>query len=121
LTPVATVVIASLHFPAAAGRCRASPPASTPPGCWSTSPPGGPDQGHDARLRAYEALASGAELIRTAGTEAVQLHGALGMTEEHDAQLFHRRAAVDALLRGRPTVLRRRAAALLADAYRTRG
>jgi alkylation response protein AidB-like acyl-CoA dehydrogenase len=79
------------------------------------------DQGHDARLSAYEALATAADLIRTAGTEADQLHGAVGMTEEHDAQLVYRRAAVDALLWGRPTELRRRAAALLAEAYRTRG
>jgi alkylation response protein AidB-like acyl-CoA dehydrogenase len=79
------------------------------------------DEGHDARLTAYEALATAADLIRAAGTEAVQLHGALGMTEEHDAQLFYRRAAVDALLWGRPTELRRRAATLLAETYRTRG
>ncbi|MEU9227941.1 hypothetical protein AB0D40_26650 [Streptomyces massasporeus] len=29
------------------------------------------------------------------------------MTEEHDAQLFYRRTAVDSLLWGRPTELRR--------------
>lgn len=76
------------------------------------------DEGHDARLTGYQALATAADLARAAGTEAVQLHGAVGMTEENDAQLFYRRAAVDALLWGRPTELRRRAAALLAQAYR---
>ncbi|GIM97043.1 acyl-CoA dehydrogenase family protein [Paractinoplanes toevensis] len=78
------------------------------------------DEGDDARLAAYEALATAADLVRSAGTEAVQLHGAVGMTEEHDAQLFYRRAAVDALLWGRPTELRRAAAALLTEAVRRR-
>ena len=59
-----------------------------------------------------------ARVSSTASTEAIQLHGAVGMTEEHDAQLFYRRAAVDALLWGRPTELRRRAAGLLATLHR---
>lgn len=78
------------------------------------------DQGEDARLAALEALATGADLARATATEAIQLHGAVGMTEDHDAQLFYRRIAVDALLWGRPTELRRRAAGLLAETYRTR-
>ncbi|MFI1186036.1 acyl-CoA dehydrogenase family protein [Streptomyces californicus] len=68
----------------------------------------------DARLAALEALACAAELARRVATESVQLHGAVGMTEEHDAQLFYRRAAVDSLLFGRPTELRRLAAPILA-------
>ncbi|MFE6096617.1 acyl-CoA dehydrogenase family protein [Streptomyces massasporeus] len=72
------------------------------------------DTGRDARLSALEALACAADLARRVATDAVQLHGAVGMTEEHDAQLFYRRAAVDALLWGRPTELRRLAAPLLA-------
>ncbi|MFD9981389.1 acyl-CoA dehydrogenase family protein [Streptomyces massasporeus] len=75
------------------------------------------DTGRDARLSALEALACAADLARRVATDAVQLHGAVGMTEEHDAQLFYRRAAVDALLWGRPTELRRLAAPLLARAY----
>ncbi|WP_275426292.1 hypothetical protein [Streptomyces sp. CS014] len=39
------------------------------------------------------------------------------MTEEHDAQLSHRQAAVDSLLFGRPTELRRPAAPIPARAY----
>ncbi|MFD5739553.1 acyl-CoA dehydrogenase family protein [Streptomyces massasporeus] len=74
------------------------------------------DTGRDARLSALEALACAADLARRVATDAVQLHGAVGMTEEHDAQLFYRRAAVDALLWGRPTELRRLAAPLLARA-----
>lgn len=74
------------------------------------------DTGRDARLSALEALACAADLARRAATDAVQLHGAVGMTEEHDAQLFYRRAAVDSLLWGRPTELRRLAAPLLARA-----
>ncbi|MEU3490498.1 acyl-CoA dehydrogenase [Streptomyces massasporeus] len=74
------------------------------------------DTDRDARLAALQALACAAELARRVATDAVQLHGAVGMTEEHDAQLFYRRAAVDSLLLGRPTELRRRAAPLLARA-----
>jgi alkylation response protein AidB-like acyl-CoA dehydrogenase len=75
------------------------------------------DTGGDARLAALESLACAAELARRVAREAVQLHGAVGMTEEHDAQLFYRRAAVDSLLLGRPTELRRLAAPILARAY----
>jgi len=74
--------------------------------------------GRDDRLVALEALSTAADLARSLGTEAVQLHGAVGMTEEHDAQLFYRRIAVDALLLGRPTELRRQAAALLSEKHR---
>jgi alkylation response protein AidB-like acyl-CoA dehydrogenase len=75
------------------------------------------DTGADARLAALEALVMAAELARLVGTEAVQLHGAVGMTEDHDAQLCYRRVAVDALLLGRPTQLRRAAASILTDKY----
>ncbi|MFF9120662.1 acyl-CoA dehydrogenase family protein [Streptomyces massasporeus] len=75
------------------------------------------DTDRDARLAALEALACAAELARRVATDAVQLHGAVGMTEEHDAQLFYRRAAVDSLLLGRPTELRRLAAPILAGAF----
>ncbi|MET9480656.1 acyl-CoA dehydrogenase family protein [Streptomyces sp. NPDC006638] len=75
------------------------------------------DTDGDARLAALRALACAAELARRVATDAVQLHGAVGMTEEHDAQLFYRRAAVDSLLLGRPTELRRLAAPILARAY----
>lgn len=78
------------------------------------------DQDADARLAALEALCTAADLARATATDAVQLHGAVGMTEDHDAQLFYRRIAVDALLWGRPTELRRRAAGLLAETYRSR-
>ncbi|MFD1048324.1 acyl-CoA dehydrogenase family protein, partial [Kibdelosporangium lantanae] len=76
------------------------------------------DAEQDARLTSLEALSTTADLARHVTTEAIQLHGAIGMTEDHDAQLFYRRAAVDTLLLGRPTELRRRAAALLSTKYR---
>lgn len=76
------------------------------------------DTGHDARLATLEALAGAIDIARAVSTDAVQLHGAVGMTEDHDAQLFYRRVAVDALLLGRATELRRSAAAILAERYR---
>ncbi|NYV73382.1 hypothetical protein [Streptomyces sp. UH6] len=70
-----------------------------------------------AKVPSSWALVCAAEPARRVATDAVRLHAAVGMTEEHDAQLFHRRTAVDALLVGRPTEFRRPAVPLLARAY----
>lgn len=64
------------------------------------------DQGRDATTTAMQALALAGDLARDAASEAVQLHGAYGMTERCDAQRFYRRAALDAIWCDSPTMLR---------------
>ncbi|MFJ9035188.1 acyl-CoA dehydrogenase family protein [Streptomyces sp. NPDC102406] len=56
------------------------------------------------------ALAQGLEALRTAAAEAVQLHGGIGFTWEHDAHLYLKRATGDELLFGPVHLLRARAA-----------
>lgn len=56
------------------------------------------------------ALAQALEAQRTAAGEAVQLHGGVGFTWEHDAHLYFKRAASDELLFGPAHRLRARAA-----------
>ncbi|GGV92553.1 acyl-CoA dehydrogenase [Streptomyces gelaticus] len=46
------------------------------------------------------ALAQALEALRTTTAEAVQLHGGLGFTWEHEAHLYFKRAAADELLFG---------------------
>ncbi|QLE72519.1 acyl-CoA dehydrogenase [Streptomyces rectiverticillatus] len=58
------------------------------------------------------ALAQALETLRTVTAEAVQLHGGMGVTWEHDVQLYFKRAASDGLLFGPPERLRARAAQL---------
>ena len=56
------------------------------------------------------ALAHALESLRTAAADAIQLHGGIAITWEHDAQLYFKRAAADELLFGPPHLLRARAA-----------
>ncbi|MFG2128786.1 acyl-CoA dehydrogenase family protein [Streptomyces sp. NPDC048751] len=56
------------------------------------------------------ALAQAVEALRGAGAEAVQLHGGIGFTWEHEAHLYFKRAAGDELLFGPAHRLRARAA-----------
>ncbi|MBO1337853.1 acyl-CoA dehydrogenase family protein [Streptomyces sp. VRA16 Mangrove soil] len=56
------------------------------------------------------ALAQALEALRTAAAEAVQLHGGIGFTWEHDAHLYLKRAAGDELLFGPVHLLRAHAA-----------
>ncbi|MER5373794.1 acyl-CoA dehydrogenase family protein [Streptomyces sp. NPDC002553] len=56
------------------------------------------------------ALAQALKAQRTAAAEAVQLHGGIGFTWEHDAHLYLKRAAGDDLLFGPAHRLRARAA-----------
>jgi alkylation response protein AidB-like acyl-CoA dehydrogenase len=56
------------------------------------------------------ALAAGLETLRTVAGEAVQLHGGIGFTWEHEAHLYFKRAAADELLFGPVHRLRDRAA-----------
>ncbi|MGE7389577.1 acyl-CoA dehydrogenase family protein [Streptomyces sp. NPDC004126] len=62
-----------------------------------------PDQGALALAQALEAL-------RTTAGEAIQLHGGIGFTWEHDAHLYFKRAAADELLFGPVHRLRAHAA-----------
>lgn len=64
------------------------------------------DQGADIRLRAAQALAMAADLSRIAVAFSSQLHGASGMTEQADSQLFYRRAAIERSWLGSPRSLR---------------
>ncbi|MFF4532633.1 acyl-CoA dehydrogenase family protein [Streptomyces sp. NPDC001407] len=67
------------------------------------------------RLEAAQALAMAAETARKITAEVMQVHGAYGMTEDSDAQLFYRRAAVESLRLGSPAELRGEVAPLLKD------
>jgi alkylation response protein AidB-like acyl-CoA dehydrogenase len=56
------------------------------------------------------ALAQALEVLRTVAGEAIQLHGGIGFTWEHDAHLYFKRAASDELLFGPVHRLRAHAA-----------
>ncbi|WP_405779768.1 acyl-CoA dehydrogenase family protein [Streptomyces sp. NBC_00859] len=56
------------------------------------------------------ALAQGLEALQSAASEAVQLHGGIGFTWEHDIQLYFKRASSDELLFGPVHGLRAHAA-----------
>ncbi|MFD0270046.1 acyl-CoA dehydrogenase family protein [Streptomyces sp. NPDC127106] len=56
------------------------------------------------------ALAQALEALRLTAGEAIQLHGGIGFTWEHDAHLYFKRAAADELLFGPAHRLRARAA-----------
>jgi alkylation response protein AidB-like acyl-CoA dehydrogenase len=62
--------------------------------------------GSDVQFAAAQCLAAACELARNTTTQTLQVHGAIGMTSDNDAQLFYRRAAVEALWLGSPTELR---------------
>lgn len=72
------------------------------------------DEGEDIALAACQAVLLASELAADASSEAIQLHGSYGLTDDCDAQLFYRRAAVDSVLYGTAWQLRREAADLLA-------
>lgn len=56
------------------------------------------------------ALAQALEALRITAGEAIQLHGGIGFTWEHDAHLYFKRAAADELLFGPVHRLRAHAA-----------
>ncbi|MFD9563171.1 acyl-CoA dehydrogenase family protein [Streptomyces sp. NPDC059994] len=56
------------------------------------------------------ALAQALEALRSAAAEAIQLHGGIGFTWEHEAHLYFKRASSDELLFGPVPLLRARAA-----------
>ncbi|QMU79472.1 acyl-CoA/acyl-ACP dehydrogenase [Streptacidiphilus sp. PB12-B1b] len=57
------------------------------------------------------ALAQALECLHTAAAEAIQVHGGIAITWEHDIHLYFKRAVADELLFGAPHRLRARAAA----------
>jgi butyryl-CoA dehydrogenase len=76
------------------------------------------DEDGDARLSAAQALAAAADLTGDVTLAAMQLHGAYGMTEESDIQIYYRRASVDRVWLGAAAQLRREALPLLAESVR---
>ncbi|WP_411141544.1 acyl-CoA dehydrogenase family protein [Streptomyces sp. x-80] len=85
---------------------------------WSAgaAPPRAAERGGAPERRAAEpgvgalALAQALEALRAVAAEAVQLHGGIGFTWEHDAHLYFKRATCDELLLGPVHRLRARAA-----------
>ncbi|MET0370013.1 MAG: acyl-CoA dehydrogenase family protein [Sphingobium sp.] len=53
-----------------------------------------PPDGDMARLRASLAKAAAGDTLHLLGREMIQMHGGIGMTDEHDAGLFAKRGAV---------------------------
>ncbi|GHE00388.1 acyl-CoA dehydrogenase family protein [Streptomyces alanosinicus] len=82
----------------------ASAPPSAASGPRSTLAPA-----HGERVGGL-ALAQALEALRGAAAEGIQLHGGIGFTWEHEAQLYFKRAAGDELLFGPVHRLRDRAA-----------
>ncbi|UQA94772.1 acyl-CoA dehydrogenase family protein [Streptomyces halobius] len=77
---------------------------------WSAGGGGaGPRRGAEPGVAAL-ALAQALETQRAVAAEAVQLHGGIGFTWEHEAHLYFKRAACDELLLGPVHRLRARAA-----------
>lgn len=64
------------------------------------------DTGVDASLLAFVAQSLCAEVAVHAAEECVQLHGGIGMTWEHPAHLYLKRAKADAIALGTPGRLR---------------
>ncbi|WP_405472318.1 acyl-CoA dehydrogenase family protein [Streptomyces canus] len=65
---------------------------------------------HDERRIGGLALAQALEALRTAAAEGIQLHGGIGFTWEHEAQLYFKRATADELFFGPAHRLRAHAA-----------
>lgn len=76
------------------------------------------DAGEDVRLAGAQVLLLAGVLAQEAAAECVHVHGAYGLTEGCDAQLYHRRAVVDAPWLGGTVALRREAGRLLAATRR---
>ncbi|WP_230721022.1 acyl-CoA dehydrogenase family protein [Martelella mediterranea] len=77
------------------------------------------DTGADIASRARDAdrcKLRAAETVMLVAREAVQMHGAMGITDEADIGLFVRRAMTDANLFGAPIAVRARLARTLEDA-----
>ncbi|MGW1007182.1 acyl-CoA dehydrogenase family protein [Streptomyces sp. NPDC002520] len=97
-----------LSSPGADGPLGANPP-SVSHGPSSALAPVAPAQANAERVGGI-ALAQALEALRLAAGEAIQLHGGIGFTWEHEAHLYFKRAAGDELLFGPVHRLRDRAA-----------
>ncbi|NGN69787.1 acyl-CoA/acyl-ACP dehydrogenase [Streptomyces sp. A7024] len=75
---------------------------------WAAADPEAPAE--DRTTAAPLALAQALEAQHTVTGQAIQLHGGIGFTWEHEAHLFFKRAAADLLLFGPPHRLRAHAA-----------
>lgn len=60
----------------------------------------------DAPAHAAANLAAASDLARTVTTQTMQIHGAVGMQSDNDAQLYYRKAAVESVRLGTPSELR---------------
>lgn len=76
------------------------------------------DEGRDARLGAAQSLATAADLAGDVTVTAMQVHGAYGILDDSDIQIYYRRAHIDRVWMGTPGSLRREALPLLLDAVR---
>jgi alkylation response protein AidB-like acyl-CoA dehydrogenase len=70
------------------------------------------DAGGDTRLLASLAKAKASEVLHLASNEMVQMHGGIGMTDEHDSGLYMKRARVAEALFGSASFHRDRYAKL---------
>ena len=73
------------------------------------------DEAPDLALRAAAARACCSEALTRAAAEMIQMHGAIGITWEHDAHRYFKRAHGDAQLLGPPSEHLARIAASLLD------
>ncbi|PXA84632.1 acyl-CoA dehydrogenase [Caulobacter sp. D4A] len=71
------------------------------------------DAGADSRALASLAKAKASEVLHLASNEMVQMHGGIGMTDEHDAGLYMKRARVAEALFGGASFHRDRYARLM--------
>ncbi|MEZ0115029.1 butyryl-CoA dehydrogenase [Catenulispora sp. EB89] len=78
------------------------------------------DEGRDPRLSAAQALGMAADLAGEITAAAVQVHGAYGMTEDCDVQIYYRRAHVERGWLGAAADVRAEAVPWLAEAVRAR-
>ncbi|MGV4985564.1 acyl-CoA dehydrogenase family protein [Streptomyces sp. NRAIS4] len=103
---------AGISFPPAPPVQLSSSGAGGPRGASSPSAACGSSSGGmpSAERAGGLALAQALEALRGAAAEGIQLHGGIGFTWEHDAQLYFKRAAGDELLFGPVHRLRDRAA-----------
>jgi alkylation response protein AidB-like acyl-CoA dehydrogenase len=77
---------------------------------WAASARPGDESGGGGERAGGLALAQALEALRAAAGEGIQLHGGIGFTWEHEAQLYFKRAAGDEALFGPVHRLRGRAA-----------
>ncbi|MGX1853249.1 acyl-CoA dehydrogenase family protein [Streptomyces sp. NPDC055299] len=97
--------LADLYVQLQAARSAAYYAAWSAGGAGAAGPEGAAEPGAAAL-----ALAQALETLRRVAAEAVQLHGGIGFTWEHEAHLYFKRAACDELLLGPVHRLRARAA-----------